>query len=195
MQTDYSSEGFTQVLNQWIAGDCVDSANKLKAMLYYHLKSIIKTQIDEKAQDARRKEIFQQLPNTTSFLHDVLLELVPPAEMFDNRQQYFLSLAQFVRWMLLDHVKKEQTQKRSAQLEALDTHLSIVTQDPVYLLFEQALTDLEKISPRTYQIASLHYYLGHSIANIQEYFMIKKSTAYNELAAAKAYLRIHCDKA
>ena len=38
-------DNFTEVLNQWVVSNDLDSANQLRSMVYYHLKHIVKKQI------------------------------------------------------------------------------------------------------------------------------------------------------
>lgn len=182
----------TEILNRWIVDNDLDSANQLRSIIYYHLKGIVKKQISTKAKKGASQNLIDQLPNTTSLLHDVLASLTPPSEVFDNREQFFLSLESFVRWMLLDDLKAKSTQKRT-QEQAYITELLIQIDDPEpYHLFDAALTKLQTLSPRSYKVALLHYFLGYDIEDVKTELGINKSTVYNELSTAKAYLRTQC---
>ncbi|MFT6331360.1 MAG: RNA polymerase sigma factor (TIGR02999 family) [Bermanella sp.] len=183
---------FTEILNSWVVNNDLDSANQLRSIIYYHLKGIVKKQISTKAQKSCSQDLIDQLPNTTSLLHDVLASLTPPSEIFDNRGQFFLSLASFVRWMLLDDLKAKSAKKRT-QEQAFMTDVLVQIDDPEpYHLFDAALTKLKKLSPRSYNVALLHYFLGYDIDDVKTELGINKSTVYNELSAAKAYLRTQC---
>jgi RNA polymerase sigma factor (TIGR02999 family) len=182
----------TEILNSWIVNNDLDSANQLRSIIYYHLKGIVKKQVSTKAQKSCSQDLIEQLPNTTSLLHDVLASLTPPGEIFDNREQFFLSLASFVRWMLLDDLKAKSAKKR-IQEQVFMTDILIQVDDPEpYYLFDAALTKLKKLSPRSYKVALLHYFLGYDIDDVKTELGINKSTVYNELSAAKAYLRTQC---
>lgn len=184
-----SSENFTVILNTWVVNNDLKSANQLKSMIYYHLKGIVKNNIKNIAKKSKATQLLEHLPNTTSLLHDVFIRLKSPDEIFDNREQYFISLAAFVRWMLLDELKAKNAQKRCGEEESI-THLLNMSDAPeTYILFDEALTKLEALSPRCYKVALLHYYLGYEIPEIKREFNIEKSTIYNELSTAKAYLR------
>jgi RNA polymerase sigma factor (TIGR02999 family) len=183
---------FTEILNSWVVNNDLDSGNQLRSIIYYHLKGIVKKQISTKAQKSCSQDLIDQLPNTTSLLHDVLASLTPPSEIFDNRGQFFLSLASFVRWMLLDDLKAKSAKKRT-QEQAFMTDVLVQIDDPEpYHLFDAALTKLKKLSPRSYNVALLHYFLGYDIDDVKTELGINKSTVYNELSAAKAYLRTQC---
>ncbi|MGK0304411.1 MAG: RNA polymerase sigma factor (TIGR02999 family) [Gammaproteobacteria bacterium] len=190
--TTEGEQPLTEILNRWIVDNDLDSANQLRSIIYYHLKGIVKKQISTKAKKSASQNLIDQLPNTTSLLHDVLASLTPPSEIFDNREQFFLSLASFVRWMLLDDLKAKSTQKRT-QEQAYITELLIQIDDPEpYHLFDAALTKLQTLSPRSYKVALLHYFLGYDIEDVKTELGINKSTVYNELSTAKAYLRTQC---
>ena len=180
------SENFTEILNCWVTNNDLKSANQLRSIIYYHLKGIIKKQIASKASTSK---LIEQLPNTTSLLHEVLVQLSPPKEIFDNREQFFLSLASFVRWMLLDDLKAKNAQKRSNQREAITEFIPLPEDPEPYIIFDNALSKLEQLAPRSYKVALLHYFLGYDIDDIGIELTIKKSTIYNELSTAKAYLR------
>lgn len=182
-------EPITELLNSWVIHNDIKSANQLRSIIYYHLKGIVKKQITLKASSHK---VLEQLPNTTSLLHDVLLQLSPPKEIFDNREQFFLSLASFVRWMLLDDLKAKCAQKRSNNNENITEFISLPEDPEAYIIFDSALSKLAKIAPRSYQVALLHYFLGYDISDIGSELTLKKSTIYSELSAAKAYLRTQC---
>jgi len=184
-----SVDNFTKILNLWSIDKDTKSANALKSMVYYHLKGIVKEQIKSKSAKNSSTRLVEQLPNTTSFLHDVFLRLAPPEEIFDNRKQYYLSLALFVRWMLLDELKSKNALKRNESKEHLFELIDINVESDPYYSFDLAFVSLEKLSSRCYQVALLHYYLGFAISDIEKQLKLKKSTVYQELATAKAYLR------
>ena len=182
-------EPVTELLYSWVTTNDLHSANQLKGIIYYHLKGIVKKQLIKKNSSAK---FINQLPNTTSFLHEVLVQLSPPTEIFDSREQFFISLASFVRWMLLDDLKAKNALKRTNNVESI-TELMPLPEDPEpYINFDNALSKLADLAPRAYQVALLHYFLGYDIKEISEELSLKKSTVYNELSSAKAYLRTQC---
>lgn len=189
---EYSDEGsFTVLLNTWVINNDLASANQLKSAVYYHLKRITKSQLASKKHNANLT--IEGLPNTTSLLHDVLLHLKPPTELFESRQPFFVSLAAFVRWMLLDTMKAKQAKKRITPDQHEFNALFEETEEiEPYLAFEHALSKLETESPRVFQVALLHYFMGLDVSGISAELSLQKSTIYNELSTAKAYLRAHC---
>lgn len=183
------SEPVTELLNNWVVHSDLESANQLRSIIYYHLKGVVKKQITNKSTS---KAIVAQLPNTTSLLHEAIVQLTPPTEIFDNREQYFASLASLIRWILLDDLKAQNAKKRIQSKESITDFIPIHGDPEPYISFDNALSKLEKIAPRTYQVAMLHYFLGYDVPTISAELTIQKSTIYTELSAAKAYLRTQC---
>ena len=191
---DTSGE-FTEVLNAWVINNDLKSANQLRSIVYYHLKGMVKKQISKKAESDNALSLLDKLPNTTSLLHDVIIKLTAPDEIFENRQQFYASLAVFVRWMLQDEIKKRSAKKRTNELEDVVQITNASIDSGLYLSFDNALSSLENVSKRCYQIALLHYYLGQNVGEITSQLNLSESTVYNELSAAKAYLRVQCEAA
>ncbi|OJF68539.1 hypothetical protein BK026_06915 [Alteromonas sp. V450] len=179
----------TELINEWVIHNDLNSANQLRSIIYFHLKGIVKKQLTNKS---RSETFLEQLPNTTSLLHEVLVQLSPPQEIYDNREQFYLSLASFVRWMLLDDIKAKQAKKRSGNNEHFTDIIALPDDPQPYINFDNALSELSKIAPRSYRVALLHYFLGYDIPAISTELTIEKSTIYNELSVAKAYLRTQC---
>lgn len=182
-------EPVTELLNSWIAHNDLKSANQLKSIIYYHLKGIVKSQLTKKSSS---KSLIEQLPNTTSLLHEVLVQLAPPKEIFENREQFYTSLASLVRWTLLDDIKAKNAKKRTSEDENLTDFISLPDDPTPYLNFDNALSKLAELAPRSYQVALLHYFLGYDISAISTELTIEKSTIYSELSTAKAYLLTQC---
>lgn len=182
-------EPITELLNSWVIHNDIKSANQLRSIIYYHLKGIVKKQITSRRSS---KKLLEQLPNTTSLLHEVLIQLSPPKEIFDNREQFFTSLASFVRWMLLDDLKTKNAKKRTNSSENITDFIPLPEDPEPYILFDSALSKLAELAPRSYQVALLHYFLGYDIEDIGVELTLGKSSVYNELSTAKAYLRTQC---
>ncbi|WP_218420038.1 ECF-type sigma factor, partial [Alteromonas lipotrueae] len=151
---DTSGE-FTEVLNAWVINNDLKSANQLRSIVYYHLKGMVKKQISKKAESDNALSLLDKLPNTTSLLHDVIIKLTAPDEIFENRQQFYASLAVFVRWMLQDEIKKRSAKKRNSDLEDAVQITDASIDAGLYLSFDNALSSLENVSKRCYQIALL----------------------------------------
>lgn len=180
----------TLLLNKWGCGD-IDSGNILKEQIYFHIKNITKDQINKKNIENERSHTFEELPNPTSLLHNVLMELPYPDEVIENRQHYYKSLALFIRRMLLDELKIQNAQKRGGGSEqvSITEILFHGENNQAYLFFDEALSKLEALSKRCFEITLQHYFLGLSIAKLMQNFSVSEKTVYRDLNAGKAFLR------
>jgi len=189
MELCSNDSDFTQVLNQWAIDHSNENAQKLKSAVYYHLREVVQVTIEKKAARDLSTQAIEQLPNTTSLLHEVLIKLAPPDQIFNSRLEYIRSLASFVRWMLLDELKAKNAQKRNAIDGNLQSLLNWQVEADPYYSFDIALTKLENLSKRCADIALMHYFLGYSVSEIADNVGLKKSSVHNELATAKAFIR------
>jgi RNA polymerase sigma factor (TIGR02999 family) len=185
-----NTTNITVLLNKWGSGD-IDSGNILKEQIYFHIKNITKDQISKKNIENEKNYTFEQLPNPTSLLHNVLIELPYPDEVIENRKQYYKSLALFIRRMLLDELKIQNAQKRGGGSEQLSlTEVLFHGEDTqAYLFFDEALSKLELLSKRCFEITLQHYFLGLPIAKLMQNFSVSEKTVYRDLNAGKAFLR------
>jgi len=183
-----NSAEITELLDAWIEGE-IESEAQLKSLIYHHLKGVVKQQIN--GQIKRQPACSAQLPNTTSFLHDALIQLVPPQECIRDSKQFYNYLALFIRRMLLDELKASHAQKRGAGVEHIKlTDLMFDEGDNhLYLRFEHALEELKSISTRCFEVALLHYFLGFNVKKIEKELTLSYRTVYRELDTAKAYIR------
>lgn len=185
-------DNFTEVLNQWVVSNDLESANQLRSMVYYHLKHIVNKQISSVKRVNANEDIIEKLPNTTSILHDVIIKLTAPDEIFDSREQFYTHIARFVRWMIQDELKKRFAKKRSADVQSEALLSELAAESSLFVEFDNALTALEKANERCYRIALLHFYLGQEVEQIETQMSLSNSTVYSELSAAKAFLKVQC---
>ncbi|MGL1959075.1 MAG: ECF-type sigma factor [Colwellia sp.] len=184
------TSNITVLLNDWGNGD-IDSGNILKEQIYFHIKNITNDQLNKKKVENEKNNTFEPLPNPTSLLHDVLMELPYPDEIIENQQQYYKFLALFIRRMLLDELKIQNAQKRGGNSKQVSvTELLFHSEDnQAYLFFDEALSKLEALSKRCFEITLQHYFLGLSIAKLTQSFSVSEKTIYRDLNAGKAFLR------
>lgn len=185
-------DNFTEVLNKWVVSNDLESANQLRSMVYYHLKHIVNKQISSVKRVNANEDIIEKLPNTTSILHDVIIKLTAPDEIFDSREQFYTHIARFVRWMIQDELKKRFAKKRSADVQSEALLSELAAESSLFVEFDNALTALEKANERCYRIALLHFYLGQEVEQIETQMSLSNSTVYSELSAAKAFLKVQC---
>lgn len=182
-------EPVTELLNDWAINQSLESANKLRSLVFIHLKGMIQTQLQvRKHKQLTNDKPFDILPSATTLLQDVIAKLAPSSEVYQCREEFLVEFATFIRWVLLDDIKRKQAQKRTPDEMNFTALLTNDVTSEKYVLFDQAFSSLQKLRPRSYQVALLHYFLGYSVSDICGHINRKKSTVNAELSVAKAYI-------
>jgi len=127
--------------------------------------------------------------NTTSLLHNALIELIPPKELCENRSQLFDYLSIFIRNLMVDEIRKKSAQKRGGKIEHTSlTSLMFVEKEDDFLKLDMALNQLAQVSEESARILNMRYFIGLSVDEIVELTDSKKSYIYNQIKAGKAFV-------
>ncbi|MCX7544406.1 ECF-type sigma factor [Marinicella gelatinilytica] len=184
-----NDSNLTTLLFSWASGDAC-SGERLKTLIYHHCHVICKNHINNKRSknESSDKDILDSL-NTTSLLHNALLSLVPPKELYENRDQLFDYLSIFIRNSMVDEIRKKSAQKRGGNLEhiSLTSFMAVGKQDE-FLQLDMALNSLAKESKECARILNWRYFIGLSVDEIVELTGSKKSHIYKQIKAGKAFV-------
>ncbi|MEI5640599.1 MULTISPECIES: ECF-type sigma factor [unclassified Pseudoalteromonas] len=176
------------LLTNW-QRDCKESEEKLKVLVYNHLKKVCSAHLHNYKAQIDATFILNNLPNTTCLLHQSLMELVPPSYGVEHKTQFNRYLSLFVRNMLRDEIRKLKAQKRTPP--TLKHNEAIDAPPEQYLALDSALSQLAKQHPVKADIFSQHYFLGLKAEELAAQLDISKATVYRELEAAKAFIRMN----
>lgn len=128
----------------------------------------------------------------TAVVNEVYLKLVEQRQVsWRNRAQFFAVAAQLMRRILVDHARKHRTAKRGAGAVhvALDEAVDLPADlSPDLLALDQALTDLEKLSPRQSRIVELRVMVGLELQEIAAVLEISRPTVSRDWRAARLFL-------
>lgn len=178
-----------QLITGWQNG-CTQSANELKARLYYHLKQVCHSHLQNYRGEIDSTYVLQHLPNTGSLLHQSLMELIPPQQSISQKTQFNAYISVFIRNILCDEIRKFQALKRTPNAEKIQQQSDQLKHQEDFLALDSALNHLEKDHPQKALIFSQHYFLGIDTSALAEQFDVSLATVYRELDAAKAFLRL-----
>jgi RNA polymerase sigma factor (TIGR02999 family) len=134
----------------------------------------------------------------TALVHEAYLRLVGPADVakWDNRGHFFSAAAESMRRILVDHARRKHRDKRGGgrRRVELEDHEPAVTPLPDHIIdLDDALTKLEKDDPTAARVVTLHIFGGLSIEQVAECVGVSRSTAYEQWAYARAWLRCALD--
>ncbi|NMM41022.1 sigma-70 family RNA polymerase sigma factor [Pseudoalteromonas arctica] len=177
------------LINGWQNG-CPQSADELKARLYYHLKQVCHVHLEGYRNEIDSTYVLQHLPHTGSLLHQSLIELIPPQQSINHQTQFNTYLSVFIRNILRDEIRKFQTLKRTPNAEKIQQQNDQLKHQEDFLALDSALNHLEKNHPQKAQIFSQHYFLGLDTKVLAKQFKVSLATIYRELDAAKAFLKV-----
>lgn len=172
----------TVLLNASAKGDSGAQAELYK-VIYGQLRHLARSQM--------RKERAGHTLQPTALVNEAFLRLTGGARDWENRKHFFLSAAQAMRRVLIDHSRARKTSKRgSGSLHvSLMEHDALVNDVDVDLLdLEQAVSDLEKIAPRLARIVELRYFAGFSIEETADALDASATTVKRDWAYARAWL-------
>lgn len=180
---DASSE-VTHLLRQWSDGD-PQALDQLMPLV-----------IDEVRDLARRALALESPAHTlqpTALVNEAYLRLIDRRTYWwKDRAQFFSSLAELMRRILVDHARRHRAAKRGgggvklalseAALPAAEPHMDLVALD-------DALRDLEVIDLRKYKVVMLWFFMGLTQEEIGRELGISVNTVARQWQSARRWLQ------
>jgi len=181
--SDAAAEGdITQLLRQWSDGH--DQAfRELLPLAYDRLRLMAGARM--------RRERPDHTLQPTALVGELYLRLAG-AKLTDwkDREHFYSFCARTMRWILTDHARARQRDKRRADLALPHTDelrwLGSREEDTFDL--DRALSRLEEIDPRKAKILELRVYLSSTAEETAEILNISKATVDREMRLACAWL-------
>ncbi len=174
----------TRLLRDFRPGDD-EATSRLVELVYPELKRLAQAQF----QHERPGHDLQP----TALVHEAYLRLVSHEHhTWENRAHFYAACATIMRRILIDHARARRAQKREGERTALslDEALTLSQKQSAELLeLDQALSDLEQLSPRQARVVELRYFMGLSVPEVAEALGVNARTVDRDWAAARAWLR------
>ena len=138
------------------------------------------------------REAHAQTLQTTALVNEAYLRLVSVrSDRWESRTQFFALAAQIMRRILVDHARAQLGPKRGGGIRhiPLDSALPVTPEVTHRLIgLDDALTSLEKQSPRKGRIVELRIFAGLSITEIAAFLGVSERTVLRDWQFAKAWL-------
>ena len=140
-----------------------------------------------------RRERRSHTLQATAVVHEAYIRLARQACFDTLDEAHFLSLAAAtIRRVLLDHARRSAAQRRGARLQR--THFVEALQpaaEPEFdpLIFEEALSRLERRDALKAQIVQLRFFVGLPMEEIAHALRVSERTVAHEWEFARAWLR------
>lgn len=182
--TDSDSSDITGLLADWRGGD--DGAlERLSPLIYHELKRL--------AQRYMSRESAAHTLQPTALVNEAFLRLVDGDIDFQSRKHFYVIAARMMRRILVDHARARQREKRGAGVPNVtlleEEHSNEADVDGLPILqLNESLTRLAEEDPRMAEAVELVYFGGLSVEETAGLLEISRSTLYDDLRFAKAWL-------
>ncbi len=173
----------TRLLMNWSGGER-EALDRLMPLVY--------TQLRQMAHARLREERAEHTLNTTALVHEAYLKLVDISQVQWQDRAHFLAMAsRLMRRILVDYWRKKKAYKRGGDQHRviIDEQLLAGSGDPDTVLdLDDALSRLEKLSPRQSQAVEQRYFGGLTAEESAQVLGVSRATVERDLRAARAWL-------
>jgi RNA polymerase sigma factor (TIGR02999 family) len=178
-----SHDRVTLLLSSLERGDAA-AAKQLLPLVYQELRARA-----GKIMASERKDHTLQ---RTALVHEAYLRLVKPGASFESRLHFFNAAALAMRRILLDHAAARRAEKRGGgagvkmNLDDVDVPDAQPNIDIVAL--DEAMKQLEAVSPRQHQVVMLRFFACLKDAEIADLLNVSEKTVRRDWATARLWL-------
>ncbi|HEX4948756.1 MAG TPA: ECF-type sigma factor [Blastocatellia bacterium] len=184
-RTDLLASDITSLLRRSRAGDA-DAIEQLLPQVYDELRRLAQFYLHGVPSGGTLQP--------TALVHEVYLQLFNRANIeWQNREHFFRVVGKEMRWLVVDHARRNRAQKRGngqahIPLEAIAETAALPERDTLSLALEEALSQLEQMHPRTAHVVELRYFVGLSEEQAAEVLQLSVRTIRREWMFAKGWL-------
>lgn len=173
----------TLMLNRMKEGD-QQAGEQVVARVYDELHRIA-------AREMRRERPGNTL-QTTALIHEAYLRMAGAQSLeIHNRGHFFAVASQQMRRVLVDHARRVGSQKRGAGALPVDLDsVRVGAEDPDAQLvrLDDALTDLERLDPRSAKVVELKYFGGYTDREVAETLDLSLAMVRRDWEFARSWL-------
>jgi RNA polymerase sigma factor (TIGR02999 family) len=179
----------TRILSAIDRGD-PQAAQQLLPLVYDELRRLAARRLAHEAPG--------QTLQATALVHEAYLRLLDddPAQPWNSRGHFFAAAAEAMRRILVERARHKQTLKRGGQRrreELPDIETAEGGPELDVLALHEALAKLESRDQRKAELVKLRFFTGLTIAEAAQVLGISASTADNDWAYARSWLRLEIE--
>src|SRR4051812_9531459 len=176
----------TRILSQIEQGD-PSAAEQLLPLVYRELRKLAAAKLAQEKPG--------QTLQATALVHDAYVRLVDAeqAQRWNSRGHFFAAAAEAMRRILVEAARRKATARAGGGRDRVDlAEVEPAIKDPRVdlLALDEALTALESKDKRKADLVRLRYFAGLTNEQAAEALGISASTADNDWAYAKTWLRL-----
>jgi RNA polymerase sigma-70 factor (ECF subfamily) len=172
----------TLLLKAMQSGDPTAS-EKLLPLVYEELHRLAKSYM--------RRERGDHTLQPTALINETYLRLIGDTTNFQNRAHFIGFAAHVMRHVLVDHARAHKAGMRGGNLRRVELEEGVAIskeRSGEILVLDEALNELEKVSPRQAKVVELRYFAGLSVEEIASMLEIGPRSVEREWASARVWL-------
>ena len=176
------SSDVTVLLRKWSRGDKTAVA-ELTPLVYAELRKM--------AHSYLLRERAGHTWLSCDLVHEAYLKLVDQRSAdWQDRAHFFGVAAQFMRHILIDHARAQQSAKRGGgQITVAMLDVDVPSEQNYDLVaLDDALEILAKMDPRQARIVELRFFAGLSVDDVAQVMELSKRTVIRDWTTARAWL-------
>lgn len=136
-----------------------------------------------------------QTLQATALVHEAYVRLVDVEKVqhWKSRRHFFAAAAEAMRRVLVENARRKRSLKAGGgwqRVELGETHGAIPGPNWDLILLDEALEKLSAVAPRKARLVQLRFFAGLPMREVAEMLGISVSTAYEDWAYAKCWLRV-----
>jgi RNA polymerase sigma factor (TIGR02999 family) len=179
----------TRILSAVEAGDPRE-AEQLLPLVYSELRRL--------AAQKMARESGGQTIEATALVHEAYLRLVDAdtVQQWNSRGHFFAAAAEAMRRILVERARHKRSLKAGGEFrrqDLSDIQPAVGGPDLDLLALNEALDKLAKRDPRQAELVKLRFFAGLTTAQAAEALGVSTSTAENDWAHARCWLRLEMD--
>lgn len=180
----------TQILAAVERGDA-NAAEQLLPLVYDELRKLAAMRL--------ASEQPGQTLQATALVHEAYVRLVgDTAGHWDSCGHFFAAAAEAMRRILIDRARQKNSQKGGGgrlRVDLDDIEPTLDEPDPEILALDESLRELERKHPRKAEVVKLRFFAGLTTAQAAVALGVSTSTAENDWAYARSWLRLRMGEA
>ncbi len=153
---------------------------------------LVYTELHQIAAREMRREHGEHTLQTTAIVHEAYLRITKSEPIdWKDRAHFYAVAAQQLRRVLVDHARRQHSEKRGGGISPLSLWESdgpAIASDEHVLAVNEALTRLESLDPRAAKVVELRFFGGLNEAETAEALSISVATLKRDWDFAKAWL-------
>jgi RNA polymerase sigma factor (TIGR02999 family) len=160
------------------------ASRRLFTLVYDELRTIARKQLAD--------EVTGHSLRPTELVHEAYLRVSRAHGIgWDDRTQFYATVAQAMRRLLIEHARKRKRIKRGGGQRPLpldDVQVAIEGDLEELLALDDALERLRRIDPRATEVFELRVFAGLSVEEVGEALRVSPATVKRDWSVARAWL-------